>query len=176
MPPSNGGSNRTTGGAYLLELFGNLLRAQRAQADRGGGGSRDRTRGSSTRSSSIGASPTDSTLLSETPWATSPRWRPKERIVAWSPKSSADRSPPQGLDSRDSLSPQLHPPKRQALPLPQQQSGAASHNELEARTGPIPSHRQTRPARTDLNQLRWPTSVRISTWVVSPQANADNTR
>ena len=106
---------------------------------------------------------------------TNPRWRAKEMAAASSFAPSAERRPPHSPRRAFPVLPHSHPPNRQTLSPPQQHSISVPHKELEAKSGPMPSHRQIRAAKTGRSQIRRPRLAYISKKVISPVEPAHNT-
>ena len=121
--------------------------AQRAAARRGGGGSTDGTGGSRTETLPAMARPEDEIV----PAGASPARKPKRRLPVITRVSSrgpsAERMQPQSLSPSSAWLAQRHPDRGHALPPEQLHPGASCHKELVAKTGPRPSHKQTRIAR-----------------------------
>lgn len=120
---------------------------QPAWALRGGGGSGERSGVSGKGSLPAVARAVDKILLT----GDSPAKKPRLRLLIVTYVSatglSEERMQPQSLSPGSAWLAQRHPDRRHALPPEQQHPAAAFHNELVAKTGPRPSHKQTRIAR-----------------------------
>ena len=149
--------------------------AQRAPKGRGGGGSGARVGRSSRAVPVLTTRPVERRGTTGDSACTHPRWRAKEMATASSFAPSAERRPPHSPRRAFPALPQSQPLNRQTLSPPQQHSASASHRELEASSGPMPSHRQIRTARPDRNRILRPRLVNISSVRISPAGTAHNT-
>lgn len=145
------------------------------EAVRGGGGSREGAGGSLGSASCREAGPTTSIRHSWIVGGARPWWRPKPRVIGVASGSWADRNPPQGLESLGPGLPQSQPPRRQTLPVPQQQSCSISPDGRAASRPPVPIQRQIETARPRRSQAP---EARIGPiWILflSPRRGNNNT-